>query len=71
MNVDGPLLMDKHKEELPSMTYQAHDILQQISQNQDALVFSNTDVQPKKVAIIIGMLIGITAVLWGLLTIVL
>lgn len=36
------------KEELPSMTYQAHDILQQISQNQDALVFSNTDVQPKK-----------------------
>ncbi|CAD7359980.1 MULTISPECIES: helix-turn-helix domain-containing protein [Staphylococcus] len=71
VNVDGPLLMDKHKEELPSMTYQAHDILQQISQNQDALVFSNTDVQPKKVAIIIGMLIGITAVLWGLLTIVL
>ncbi|MEJ7540906.1 helix-turn-helix domain-containing protein [Staphylococcus intermedius] len=71
VNIDGRLLMEKHNEELPAVQRQAHVILEQIAQQKAVLNFTQTDQQPKKVAILIGLLTGVTAVLWVLMTLML
>ncbi|ARJ52037.1 helix-turn-helix domain-containing protein [Staphylococcus lutrae] len=71
VNIDAQLLMEKHKEELPESQRQAHMILQQIAEHKDVLTFEQSNEQPKKVATLIGLLICITAVCWGLMALML
>ncbi|WP_086427906.1 helix-turn-helix domain-containing protein [Staphylococcus cornubiensis] len=71
VNIDGRLLMEKHHEELPEARRQAHVILQEIAEHKDVLTFTQSDEQPKKVAILIGLLTCVTAVLWALMTLML
>ncbi|EGQ0294353.1 helix-turn-helix domain-containing protein [Staphylococcus pseudintermedius] len=71
VNIDGRILMEKHHEELPAVQHQAHVILEQIAQQKEVLTFTQTDQQPKKVAILIGLLTAVTAVLWVLMTLML
>ncbi|MTV22718.1 helix-turn-helix domain-containing protein [Staphylococcus delphini] len=71
VNIDGRLLIEKHHEELPAVQRQAHIILEQIAQQKEVLTFQQLDQQPKKVAILIGLLTGVTAVLWVLMTLML
>ncbi|HEC2152514.1 helix-turn-helix domain-containing protein [Staphylococcus delphini] len=71
VNIDGRLLIEKHHEELPAVQRQAHIILEQIAQQKEVLTFQQLDQQPKKIAILIGLLTGVTAVLWVLMTLML
>ncbi|UXS28450.1 helix-turn-helix domain-containing protein [Staphylococcus delphini] len=71
VNIDGRLLIEKHHEELPAVQRQAHIILEQIAQQKEVLTFQQLDQQPRKIAILIGLLTGVTAVLWVLMTLML